>query len=71
MKDSISDEAAKTFAASFYRAIGFGHSVHQAFQQARTALLLESIDEDNIPILLVHKGVDPNKIILVKPDTLS
>ena len=40
MNTTIGDEAAKLFAASFYRAIGFGRSIQDAFEQARVALML-------------------------------
>ncbi len=40
-RDKISDDAAITFGASFYRAIAFGHSVRAAFDQASTALAID------------------------------
>lgn len=61
MSDVIGDEAAIIFAASFYRAIGFNRTVQEAFDQARTALLLEGIPEENTPELLVSSGVNPSK----------
>jgi CHAT domain-containing protein len=67
MKDSISDEAAATFAASFYRAIGFGRSIQEAFDQAKAALLLAGIPEDDIPVLLTRPGADAATAILVNP----
>jgi CHAT domain-containing protein len=66
MKRAIGDEAAITFAASFYRAIGFGRTIQQAFDQGKTALMLEGIPEQDTPELLVRAGVDPNAIFLVK-----
>ena len=68
MNDAIGDEAAITFAASFYRAIGFGRSIKQAFDQGIVALLLEGIPEENKPELLTRNGVDPEKIVLVPPE---
>jgi hypothetical protein len=62
MSRAIGDEAAITFAASFYRAIGFGRSVKQAFDQGKTALLLDGIREQNTPALLTREHVDPNNI---------
>lgn len=69
MKKAIGDEAAIVFAASFYRALGFGRSVQGAFEQGRTALLLEGIAEQNTPELLVRSGVDPKTIFLVQAAT--
>lgn len=64
MSDTIGDEAAIIFAASFYRAIGFNRTVQEAFDQARTALLLEGIPEEDTPELLVRPGINPsNKLI--------
>lgn len=67
MNTSIGDEAARVFAAQFYSAIGFGLSVRRAFEQARAALLLESIPEHDTPELFVANGVDADELILVRP----
>lgn len=65
MSKTIGDEAAIVFAGSFYRALGFGLSVQDAFEQGRTALLLEGIPEDRTPELLVKQGVDAADVYLV------
>jgi len=65
MNDQIGDEAAIIFVASFYRAIGFGRSIQEAFDQGVTALLLEGIPEEHIPELILKKDVDPYSIFLV------
>lgn len=65
MNSAIGDRAAITFAASFYRALGFGKSVKEAFEQGKLALLLEGIPEENIPELLHRPVIDPTKIYLV------
>ena len=62
MNEEIGDKAAITFAASFYRAIGFGRSVKEAFDQGVVALMLEGIPEENKPQLLTREGVDPEKV---------
>lgn len=67
MKTSIGDGAARVFAAQFYSAIGFGLSVKQAFEQAKAALMLEGIAEQDTPELFVAAGVDVQQLILVKP----
>ena len=67
MKLGIGDDAAIAFAASFYRAIGFGRSVYEAFEQGRTALMLAGIPEQDTPELLTRPGVDPKTIFLVMP----
>jgi len=67
MNRAIGDRAAITFAASFYRAIGFGRSVQGAFDQGRTALLLAGIPEENTPELLMRSGVAASSIYLIEP----
>jgi hypothetical protein len=67
MNDSIGDDAARVFSAQFYSAIGFGRSVQEAFMQAKAALMLEGIPEENTPVLFARVGIDPNNIILVRP----
>jgi hypothetical protein len=65
MNKSIGDNAAIAFAASFYRAIGFGRSVKESFDQGKVSLMLESIPEEDTPELLVRTGVDPALVYLV------
>jgi hypothetical protein len=65
MNDAIGDEAAIVFAASFYRALGFGRSIQEAFDQGKVALQLEGIPEEHTPELLVKAGVNPSQIVLV------
>ena len=65
MSKAIGDEAAIVFAASFYRAIGFGRSVGEAFEQGKTALLLEGIPEEQTPQLRTREGVDANQVYLL------
>src|SRR4051812_43215152 len=59
MNRPIGDAAAIVFAASFYRALGFGRSVKEAFELGNAALLLEGIPEDLTPELLTRPGVEP------------
>lgn len=65
MKIAIGDTAAITFAAAFYRAIGFGHSVKDSFDQGIVAIRLEGIDEDKTPRLISRKGVNPGTLKLI------
>jgi hypothetical protein len=67
MTRAIGDEAAIAFAASFYRAIGFGRSIREAFDQGKTALLLEGIPEENIPELVTRHTITPESIVLIAP----
>lgn len=62
----ISEVAAITFDAEFYRAIAFGQSVQSAFDQASIALKLDKPEEHELPQLVVRSGVDPSKLVLVR-----
>jgi len=70
MNIAIGDRAATIFAASFYRAIGFGRSVKEAFDQGVTALLLEGIPEQNTPELLLKSGINPGQLYLIRATPL-
>lgn len=65
MKTGIGDEAARVFAAQFYSSIGFGHSVAQAFEQARALLMMEGVGEEDTPELFTRSGVDPAGLVIV------
>jgi hypothetical protein len=67
MKHKVGDTAAIVFAAAFYRAIGYGCSVENAFEQARVAIMLEGTPEENVPVLLSREGVDAARIVLAGP----
>ena len=69
MRRAIGDRAAITFAASFYGAVGFGRSVHEAFEQGKTALMLAGIPEEKTPELLLREGVDARQVFLVRGES--
>jgi hypothetical protein len=71
MNRPIGDAAAIVFAASFYRAIGFGRSVQEAFDLGKVALHLEGVAEDRTPELFVHKGLDASALSLIAPPSTS
>ncbi|MBC7876984.1 MAG: TIR domain-containing protein [Anaerolineales bacterium] len=65
MNDSISDDAAIAFSASFYRAIGFGRTIQEAFDSGITAILLEGISEEDTPEILIKQGADASSTRLI------
>lgn len=67
MNTSIGDDAARVFAAQFYSSLGFGRDLITAFNQAKAALMLEGIQEENTPELYIRDGLQPDEIVLVKP----
>ncbi|MCL1964802.1 MAG: CHAT domain-containing protein [Firmicutes bacterium] len=67
MTTSIGDDAARVFAAQFYSAIGFGLNLEKSFRQAKAALLLEGMPEENTPELCVKEGLHAEDIFIVRP----
>lgn len=66
MSDSVADDAARMFAAAFYRGLAFGRSVQQAFDLGINELRLVGLsEEDHIPKLLVRPNVDASSTTLV------
>lgn len=65
MNTSITDKAAQIFSAQFYSSLGFGLSVEKSFNQAKAALMLEGIPEENTPALFVKSGCDASEIFIV------
>lgn len=65
MNDSVGDIAARKFAASFYRGLGFGESVGTTFELGINALKREGLVKDeNVPVLLVRNGVSADAVLL-------
>jgi hypothetical protein len=62
MSKAVGDAAAILFAASFYRALGFGKSVQDAFEQGRAAIDLEGIPEADTPQLRTRSGFDAERL---------
>lgn len=71
MKKAVGDNAAIIFASSFYRAVGFGRSVKEAFDLGRTAILLEGIAEENTPQLLSRPDIKPEEVFLIEKGALA
>lgn len=65
MGDSIGDEAARVFAAAFYRGLAFGRTVHSAFELGINELKLAGLGaEDSIPQLLTRNGADADTALV-------
>ncbi|MBK9273028.1 MAG: CHAT domain-containing protein [Flavobacteriales bacterium] len=69
MNTSVGDHAARLFSSQFYSAIGFGLSVKKSFDQAKAGLMLEGVEEEDVPELFTSEGVDANDLVIVKPAT--
>ncbi|WP_081980892.1 CHAT domain-containing protein [Neosynechococcus sphagnicola] len=57
MNDAIGDKAAIAFAVGFYRALGSGRSVKEAYDFACVEIQLESIPEYLTPVLLERESI--------------
>ncbi len=64
MNRVIGDKAAIPFAGSFYRALGFGRSIQQAFELGVCRLMMERTGEAAVPILYSRGDVDPGQVFL-------
>jgi hypothetical protein len=64
MQESINDHTAILFSASFYRAIGFGRSIQEAFEQGVTSIMLENALGHEIPKLYTKEGVRSSSLYI-------
>lgn len=65
MSDAIDDDAARIFAAAFYRGLAFGKSVQAAFDLGVNELQLNGfVDDETVPVLLAGSGADPAAVVL-------
>src|SRR5262249_24673373 len=59
------------FATAFYRGLGFGRNLQEAFDLGRNALMNLQVPEDQRPWLYCRNGaVDPAKVVLVGPSSV-
>ncbi|MCI0557813.1 MAG: CHAT domain-containing protein, partial [Nitrososphaera sp.] len=66
MSTSVTDEAARVFAESFYQALGYGKSIKTAFDLGCNKVARLNIPEAHTPKLLYKPDVDPSSIYLVR-----
>lgn len=67
MADTITDLAAATFAATFYRAIASAQPIRAALDQAALAVEFLGGGEESKPQLLARPDVDASQVVLVRP----
>jgi hypothetical protein len=66
MCGAIADDAAIAFATAFYRGLGFGRNLQEAFDLGKNALMNLQVPEDQRPGLYCRKdAVNPAKVVLV------
>lgn len=66
MTEAISDPAARAFAVAFYRALGYGRTVQEAFDLGCSQIDLNNLDEADKPVLIAQHA-DPVTIRFVDP----
>ncbi len=64
MRGTIGDDAARSFAVGFYRALGHRRSVGNAVAQAVATLAAKQLSDEQLPICLTRDGVNADHVIL-------
>jgi|GEM_PF-2272056 len=62
MTRAVGDNAAINFASGFYRSLGEGLNVQEAFDLGNVQIMLDGGDEQKTPHLRTRKGVDANEV---------
>lgn len=70
MRKGIGVDAAIQFSAAFYRALGFGKSVQQAFEEGLVGIEMFDLSESQIPVLYQREGVDAGNLSILS-ETLA
>lgn len=71
MNTEVSDEAAIAFAGSFYRALGFGRSIQDAFDLGVTSILFDASNEAATPEIVTRAGVDASTLYLLSNSAVN
>lgn len=64
MTGAIGDEAARSFAVGFYRALGNRSSVGNAVEQAVATLAAKRVPDERLPVCRTRDGVTADRIFL-------
>jgi len=64
MRDSIHDDAARSFAIGFYGGLGERESIAAAYKQGCAAISLEGLRDADRPQLRTRRGVDAANLVL-------
>lgn len=66
MRGAIHDDAARTFAVGFYRALGNRRSIGNAVEQAIAVLAAKQLPDEYLPCCKTRRGVDASQIFLTE-----
>lgn len=64
MKDTVDDETARRFAASFYLGLASAVSVGTAFQLGISSVKLHGLPGDDVPVLHVRSGASADEVLV-------
>ena len=64
MRGAVGDEAARSFAVGFYRALGHRRSVGNAVEQAVATLAAKRLPDEHLPICRTRDGISADQIFL-------
>lgn len=64
MRGAIGDDAARSFAVGFYRALGHRRSVGNAVEQAVATLAAKQLPDEHLPICRTRDGVSADQVTL-------
>ncbi len=67
MTGAIGDDAARSFAVGFYRALGSRRSVGNAVDQAVATLAAKQLPDEHLPCCRARDGVDAHRLVLRVP----
>jgi CHAT domain len=68
MSGAISDDAARSFAVGFYRALGYWRSIGNAIAQAIATLAAKRLPDEHIPVCRTRDGVNADQLFLPKSE---
>jgi hypothetical protein len=68
MRGAIGDDAARSFAVGFYRALGHRRSVGNAVAQAVATLAAKQLPDEHLPVCRTRDGVDADQMVLPSLD---
>jgi hypothetical protein len=64
MNGEVGDDAARSFAVSFYRALGNGRSVGNAIAQSVATLAAKQLPDEHLPVCRTRDGINADEIFL-------
>ena len=64
MRGAIGDDAARSFAVGFYRALGYRRSVGNAVAQAVASLAAKQFPDEHLPVCRTRDGISADQVVL-------